>query len=191
MPFNPIIRTRDREIYKNLPGNYSDFKSVDFLTDSARLVEYWELVLMQFKYCTNLLLESSGDLSKLEDFQINALAPYFGFTERFFNEVWSKESKVCLFKGVYNEPYIWKFRGSEAVLHYVLKCFGIDGLISKREGFIVGISTAGDVIGSPAYNEYDLVLPVEITPGSTEYQTVIWAIENFTPFWTTITIVYR
>lgn len=188
---DPIIYQQDRVIYRKLPGIYSDFVSYDYITDSGKLIEYFELQYKAWKNSIQNFLDFSGDLRIFTENQIDALAVYFGFEGDFYNVNWSKESKVKLLEGVYKEPFIWKFRGNRIVFEYVLAALNIDAILTKSDGFIVGIDTPGEVIGSPNYNEYLLIINDSYQPNTEEYQTVLWCVDRFIPFWCKVTIQYR
>ena len=191
---DPTIYQDDRVIYKKLPGEYAEFFSYDALTDSAYLVQYWELQQKTWnRSILNFLNFSSqgSDLRIFTEDQIDALAVYFGFEGDFYNIEWSKESKIKLMEGVYKEPFIWKFRGNRIVFEYVLNCLEIEATLTRPNGFIVGIDTPGEIIGSPEYNEYVLIIPDEYQPNTEKYGTVIWVVERFIPFWVKLTIEHE
>lgn len=188
---DPIIYQQDRVIYRKLPGLYSEFTSYDSITDSGYLVQYFELQQKTWNNSILNFLNYSGDLRIFTEDQLDALSVYFGFEGDFYNLNWSKESKVKLFEGVYSEPYIWKFRGNRKVFEYVLMALNIDAILTRPNGFIVGIDTPGEVIGSPDYNEYLLIINDQYQPNTEEYNTILWVIDRFIPLWVKLTIQYR
>lgn len=168
-----------RPIYTSLPEIYSEFTFYDRLTDSAFLVEFWENVYNFWQSNLDNLMNFNGDFENFTANQLLALAPFFGFTEDWFNKNWTKQQIIQMFLGVYHPPYIWVNRGSLAVLNYVLDVLMIPGNLSQRSGFIAGISLAGDICGSPDTGEYIFYIPENLDP--TVYDDLMWTIKRFVP----------
>lgn len=178
--------TENRPIYRILPSEYSEFASSEYLTDTAYLIEYFENIYTQWLNSLKDFLSFDGDFSIFIDDQLNALAPYFGFAEEFDVTDWSIATKIKLYTGVYKEPFIWRFRGSEAVFNYVVDAFGLKGFISRPGAFIAGISMAGDVCGAFAEGNYKIVIPESYTATTEEYTRIVYIAENWLPFWVKI-----
>ena len=147
--FTPLTDDTKRVIYNVLPQAFSEFhhSAGDEIYDSAYLVEYWEQIYLKWGEDLQVFLNYNGDLNVFNDDQLNFLAPFFGFTGEYFSEDWGKQIKIDLFNGVYKDPYIWRFRGSEKVFNYVGQALGIQAYISSDGGFITGINTANDICG--------------------------------------------
>lgn len=175
--------TANRPIYRILPSQYSEFASADYLTDSAPLVEYPEQIYNAWYASLQAFLNFDGDLTIFTDDQLLALAPYFGFTEEFSPESFSYETKIKLYDGVFKEPYIWRFRGSENVFNYVVNAFNLQALISRPQAFIVGISKTGDVIGAYARGNYKIIVPESYSEDSKELGQIQYIARYWLPFW--------
>lgn len=149
MTYNFISDDSERIIYNALPQVYSKFHHSDGETiyDSAYLVEYWEQIYKQWLEGLTVFVNYSGDLSVFTDEQLDSFAPFFGFSEDYYDPNWTKDQKIALFSGVYKDPYIWRFRGSRAVFNYLAGAFGIEAYLTTDDGFIAGISKAGDICG--------------------------------------------
>lgn len=175
--------TANRPIYRVLPSQYSEFASSEYLTNSAYLIEYFENIYQTWLTSLKAFLEYDGDLNIFTDEQLDALAPYFGFAEEFNSTEWDRNTKITLYKGVYAEPFIWRFRGSENVFNYVVKAFNLKALISRPEAFIAGISMTGDVIGAYARGNYKIIIPESYEVNSKELNQVQFIVANWLPFW--------
>lgn len=169
-----------RVIYNALPQVASKFHSETDVTDSAYLVEYWEQHYLIFGNRLNKFLNFDGeDFTIFEDDQLDSMAPFFGFSDEWYDTLWDKKIKIKLFKGVYRDPFIWRFRGSMAVFDYMVSSFGITAYLTKEQGFIAGISKAGDVCGSgsgPA--EFILKYPNSYTEDSKELGFIDYLQDN-------------
>lgn len=187
---NTPISWNDRKIYHSLPSLYSSFQSLDFVNDSGLIVEFFELIYKVWNDSLITFLDFDGDYDNFSDEQLDAIAPYYGFTEQYYNELWDRERKICLFMGVYHEPYIWKFRGTQEVLEYVIKCFDLDAKVSKPSGFIAGVATAGDVCGAPNLAVYDLVIPIEYLSTGIEVEELKYIVKHYTGKWTRFRLRY-
>lgn len=174
-----IVLKSDRPIYTTLPEIYSEFCSLDRLTDSAYLVEFWEKIYIFWNHNLDNLLSFDGDYNKLTVNQLVSLAPFFGYSGSWFNTNWTKEQMIKMFYGVYHSPYIWRNRGSLTVLNYVMDALNIPGNLSKRSGFIAGISMAGDICGSPDQGEYIMYIPENMNPNA--YDALMWVSSRFIP----------
>lgn len=160
LSFEPLTDNSKRVIYNILPSVFSKFHhdEGDDVFDSALLVEYWEQHYLTWGNALNVLLNFDGDYNVFSVSQLDSLAPFFGFTsepnieinfsEQLYNPDWSKQTKIDLFLGVYKDPFIWRFRGSEIVYYYVAKCLGIEAYITTDQGFIAGVNKAGDICGN-------------------------------------------
>lgn len=148
--FEFITDNQKRNIYNSLPQIFSDFHHSDGeeVYDSAYLVEYWENVYNQWDDSLSVLLDFDGDWSVFTSDQLNSFAPYFGFAGEYFDESWSDETKIKLFQGVFNDPFLWRFRGSTAVFEFMASSLGVEAYLTTDEGFIAGVSKAGDVCGN-------------------------------------------
>ncbi|NJL54221.1 hypothetical protein HC928_02895 [bacterium] len=180
-----------RPIYYSLPSTYSHFASSENLTDSAYLVEYFEKVYFYWNQQLDNFLSFDGNYESFTYDQLQALAPFFGFSGDYFNDEWDKSTLISLFIGVYNPPFIWRFRGSQAVFEYVAESIGVIAKISKPGSFIAGISTASDVIGYPPSGRYDIIYPISYFEGSKELGEVKWLSKNFLPYQLQIALIPR
>lgn len=187
-----------RPIYLTLPSMYSEYASPEFLTDSGKLVEFFEHIYFYWNREIDSFLDFDGTFNNFRDDQLDALAPFFGFTTAFqnskwsknpvpeilsdfYNTEWSRETKIKLFKGVFNPPFIWRFRGSEKVFNYVADSLGLKVRISRPNAFIAGISKAGDVCGYAPGSTINILYPEEYYEQSNEYSLVLWLQRNFVP----------
>lgn len=186
----PEIDT-DRPIYNALPLVFSKFHTrdtADKVTDSAILVAYWETIYMQWEQTLNSILEFNGDYSVFNSEQLDTLAAFFGFSDSWYNVGWTNEQKVCLFKGVYQPPYIWKHRGSIAVFNHVVNCLGIPATIAALSGFIAGINKAGDICGSAANGQLGLTVPASYMSEPRSAYELPYLIQHWIPAHIKITI---
>lgn len=175
------ILKSDRPIYLSLPTIYSEFASPEYLTDSAYLVEYFENIYHYWLIQLQAFLDFDGSFSNFTDDQLDALAPFFGFTEPYYDRNWGRQTKIKLFKGVFNDPQIWRFRGSEAVFNYVADALGLKVRLTRPGGFIAGISKAGDVCGSAPGSTVIVVYPDSYFEGSKELAGVFYLMRYFIP----------
>ena len=153
----------DRPIYNSLPSIYALFHNrvePDKLTDSAYLVEYWENIYKDWNETLDSIINFNGDYSIFTAEQLDYLSFFFGFSDDWYNPIWTNVQKVNLFMGVYKEPYIWKHRGSKVVFDFVAKALDIPTKIAPRTGWIVNVSIVGiSLIGSQANGLLQLVIP--------------------------------
>lgn len=168
-----------RPIYTTLPEIYSEFASFDRLTDSAYLVEFWENIFNFWHRNLDNFFDFDGDYQNFTFNQLIAMAPFFGFSGTWFNERWTKNQIIQMFYGVYHSPYIWNNRGSLTVLNYIMDVLMIPGNLSSLNGFIAGISKAGDVCGSPDIGEYIIYIPENMS--ADKYDALYWVISKFIP----------
>lgn len=175
------IKKEDRPIYLSLPSIYSEFASPEYLTDSAYLVEYFENIYRYWFTQLVAFLDFDGSFNNFTDEQLDSLAPFFGFSEPYYDRNWRRETKIKLFKGVFNSPYIWRFRGSEAVFNYVADALGLKVRLTRPGGFIAGISKAGDVCGSAPGSTIIIVYPDSYFEGSKELAGVFFLARYFIP----------
>jgi len=177
----------DRPIYTALPEIYSEFTFYERLTDSAHLVHYWENIFNFWNQNLDNFFNFNGDYQNFTLNQLKALAPFFGFSDTWINTNWTKDQMIKMFYGVYHSPEIWNNRGSLVVFNYVMDVLMVPGNLSKRSGFIAGISKAGDICGSPDRGEYIIYVPENLTPA--EYDDLYWIIKRFIPLHIHIEII--
>jgi hypothetical protein len=170
---------QDRPIYTKLPSVFSEFCSFEHLTDSAYLVEFWENVYKFWNHNLDNIFDFTGNYQNFTYNQLKALAPFFGFSGKWYNQNWTKDQLIKLYWGVYRPPRIWVNRGSVTVFNYIMDVLNIPGNLSQRSAFIAGRSKAGDVCGSSDRNKYILYLPENLTPS--EYESLHWILSGFIP----------
>lgn len=184
MSFDFITDDSKRVIYNSLPQIYSSFHHSDgeAVYDSAYLVEYWEQVFSQWQNALDVLLSFNGDYDIFTVEQLDSFAPFFGFAGDFYNSEWTKETKIKMFKGVYQDPFIWRFRGSRAVFEYVTESLGVEAYLTTDRGCIAGIAIAGDICGDGSnIGEIVVKYPAEYADNSIEKGAIEYLVSYFIP----------
>lgn len=164
----------ERPIYSRLPECYKDNNIADILT------VFWDELLINLKDKI-YDIPRQLDPETCDPIWLDFLAPLCGFTGEYWDTKWDTQAKRTLLLNSYS--FIWKNKGTQEVLSFILNTLGIDHKIWTGQAFVLGVSKVSiDRLGDAVW-EYKILLPSYYTSEGNEFKLARKINSLFGPLW--------
>jgi hypothetical protein len=173
----------ERPIRYSLPGlfgKYSENAATDYLT------LYWDKLLVDSKAKIDGLDEQLSPLTCEEDF-LPLLAVLSGFTGEYDITNYPAEAQRNLIDQSYS--FIWRYKGSQMVLLYVLQQLNFDALVWSGARLIAGETQVPHTIGKQGFKSF-VLLPIKFFRQTQEWELAESIVELYSPAYSDCSLCY-
>lgn len=150
------------------------------------LIKYWDELVIHIKELIEDLPRQLDANTCDEEF-LPLLGYMAGFTGEYSILEYPLEVQRELILNSSN--FIWRYKGTDKVLDYLLDILGIPHLLSYGSLFIVGISTSPHLFAESNFSAY-LLLPIGIERNSAEWNLAQQILNLYSPAYSDIHMCY-
>ncbi len=176
------IWNSERPIYNSLPKIFGGFEN----ETTNILTNYWDVLNIETKEKIESLI-NQVEIDQCDVEYLPLLAMLAGFSGEYNISGYSPDTIRLLIKNSFD--FIWKFKGSEQVLRFILLALDIPFEIWKSSLLIADSSTVPHILGDNNL-EYFIQLPLCFKRDSFNWLETVRIIGLYTPAYTNTLVCY-